>query len=410
VLLNRLTKGGARTLDEYRSSAGYLALSKSLRKKPTDVLDEIGSSGLRGRGGAGFPTGKKWRAVANQGQPCKYVVANADEGDPGAYIDRFLMEDDPHSLIEGCILAGYAVGARQGIVYLRKEYPDAYRILTGAIEEARNANLLGCDICGSGFAFDLQVIRGQGSYVSGEETALLASLEGKPPMASHRPPYPTERGLNGCPTLVNNVETLANVPWILREGGAAFSRLGFSSSRGTKVVSLNSLFRRPGLYEVEFGVTVRHIVEDLGGGLRESPLKGLIIGGPLAGILPPHLLDVRFGFEELQQLGASVGHGGVVAFDQRTSLPALLAHVFTFAADESCGKCTPCRIGSRVAAEIFSGVRRLEPAEKQRAFAERIVAALRDTSLCGLGTGLAEFAVSAMKHYPEEIARAFGEN
>jgi NADH:ubiquinone oxidoreductase subunit F (NADH-binding) len=294
---------------------------------------------------------------------------------------------------------------------VRKEYPDAQRVLTSAIEEACQAGFLGPSVAGSGIAFELEVFSGQGSYISGEETALLNSIEGRPPLVRSRPPYPAERGLWGKPTLVNNIETLANIPWILRHGGDAFRALGFSRSRGTKVVSLNSLFQRPGLYEVEFGVPVRHLVENLGGGLRSGAISGLIIGGPLSGILPPFLFDTPFGFEELQVVGAGIGHGGVVAFDEKTSLLELLHHVFEFAAHESCGECTPCRIGSRALQEVLRNALLQATASREaEAFVREVVAALHATSLCGLGTGLAEFARSALKHYPQEVARAFGQD
>ncbi|MBI5759159.1 MAG: SLBB domain-containing protein [Planctomycetales bacterium] len=404
IVLSRLAIGGARTLAAYMAMDGYSRLSDWLGRRPTDILDEVEASGLRGRGGAGFPAGKKWRAVAAQDAQPKYVIANADEGDPGAYIDRFLIEDDPHTLIEALILAGYAVGAQHGAVYLRKEYPEAQQILTQAIAEARDAGLLGENVSGTGFAFELEVFSGQGSYVCGEETALLNSMEGLPPMVRPRPPYPTQHGLFGKPTLVNNVETLANIPWILQHGGAAYHARGFSRSRGTKVLSLNSLFRRPGLYEVEFGVPIRHVLEDLGGGLRAGNNRGVIIGGPLAGILPPQHFDTPLGFEELQAVGASVGHGGVIAFDEHTSLPELIHHVFEFAAEESCGKCTPCRIGSRTVEEMFRRVLTKTPVSTDdKSWMTEIVSALHATSLCGLGTGLADFALSALKYYRDDV-------
>lgn len=411
IVLSRLANGGARSLAASRAMDGYSRLGVWLRRPPADILDEVEASGLRGRGGAGFPAGKKWRAVAAQDAQPKYVIANADEGDPGAYIDRFLIEDDPHTLIEALTLAGYAVGASKGAVYLRKEYPEAHRILTHAIDEARAAGLLGANVAGTGFTFDLDVFSGQGSYVCGEETALLNSMEGLPPMVRPRPPYPTQHGLFGKPTLVNNVETLANIPWILQHGGAAYHARGFSRSRGTKVLSLNSLFRRPGLYEVEFGVPIRHVLEDLGGGLRTGEIRGVIIGGPLAGILPPHLFDTPLGFEELQAVGASVGHGGLIAFDEQTSLPELIHHVFEFAAEESCGKCTPCRIGSRTVEAMFRRVLMKRPTSaNDKSWMTEIVSALHATSLCGLGTGLADFALSAFKYYRDEVEHAFGQD
>lgn len=364
----------------------YDALTQARDFSREALVRAVEASGLRGRGGAGYPAGKKWAAVLHQPGPVKFVVANADEGDPGAYIDRMILEEDPHALIEGLAIAAHAVGAGKGYLYLRKEYPQAERAVRAALSEGRSG-------------LPIELVIGQGSYVCGEETALLNSIEGKRPEVRVRPPYPTERGLFGRPTLVQNVETLVNVPWIVRNGAEAYRSLGFSKSRGTKAVSLNSLFKRPGLYEVEFGVPVRRIVEEIGGGLADGRLKGVIVGGPLAGILPPALLDTPFGFEELRAVGASVGHGGIVAFDDRTSIADLVHHVFEFGAFESCGKCTPCRLGSRRIEEIFRAVK------GERREVEEIVSALRTTSLCGLGTGLAEFAESAFRHYPEELSR-----
>ena len=432
IVLGRLANGGARTLAGYRTQGGYRAFEKMLSLAPDDIIRAIEASGLRGRGGAGFPTGRKWRAVARaqgsprpiplpigwgeggrrpgEGHPCeKFIIANADEGDAGAYIDRFLLEDDPFALIEGMTIAACAVGATRGWIYLRSEYPAARPILENALTEARHAGLLGKNVLGAGRSFDIEVHVGGGSYLCGEETALIRSLEGKRPEAMARPPYATEHGLFGRPTVINNIETLANVPWIVEHGSENYRFLGFSKSRGTKVVSLNSLFRRPGLYEIEFGVTVRHIVEELGGGLRDgAKFKGVISGGPLAGIIPPHLLDTPFGFEELRAIGASVGHGGIVAFDEHTSIAALLQHVFAFGAYESCGKCTPCRLGSRRVERVFTDIVTDGAANYWDAQeCEKIIAALKWTSLCGLGTGLAEFAESALRHYGKELERCW---
>ncbi len=408
VVLARLVNGGARTLDAYRATGGYRALEKALTAPPETVLAAIDRSGLRGRGGAGFPAGRKWRSAARQTASPKYLIANADEGDAGAYIDRFLLEDDPHALIEGLLLAAHAIGASRGWIYLRHEYPAAKTVLDQALAEARAAGLLGPRILGSDLRFDLEVVIGHGSYVCGEETALQHSIEGRRPEVMARPPYPTESGLFGQPSVTNNIETLVNVPWIIAHGPEAYRALGLSDSRGTKVVSLNSLFAKPGLYEVEFGVPVRDIVENLGGGLRADALKGVIIGGPLNGILPPHLLDTPFGFEELAAVGAGVGHGGVIAFDARTSIAALVRHLFSFAAYESCGKCTPCRLGSRRVEDIFNCITTDNRAPKPAAAEWRnIVSALRRTSLCGHGTGLGIFAESVLRHYDEELAACF---
>jgi NADH:ubiquinone oxidoreductase subunit F (NADH-binding) len=408
VVLGRLTRGEVRSLQAYTAQDGYRALEQALTKPRSEIIEAVETSGMRGRGGAGFPTGRKWRAVAQQTAHEKFVIANADEGDSGAYIDRFLLEDDPHALLEGMLLAAYAIGARKGWLYLRNEYPRAGEILHNAIAEARSAGLLGQRVLGRDFVFDVDLVVGRGSYVCGEETALIRSIEGRRPEVMARPPYPTEHGLFGKPTLVNNVETLVNLPWIVARGGDAYRALGFSQSRGTKVVSLNSLFVRPGLYEIEFGVTVRQIVEELGGGLRDGELKGVIIGGPLAGIIPPHLLDTPFGFEELHAIGASVGHGGIVAFDEHSSIPELVHHVFSFGAYESCGECTPCRIGSRRIEEIFERIVSSGAAPAANFDeSQEIAAALKMTSLCGHGGGLGEFVDSVLRYYRDALEPCF---
>jgi NADH:ubiquinone oxidoreductase subunit F (NADH-binding) len=408
VILNRHVKGKSALSPQLGFSGGYRAFEIALKQSPEEIVQRIEASGLRGRGGAGFPTGRKWRAVHRQGSAEKIVIANGDEGDPGAYIDRFIMEEYPHSLIEGMLIAAHAVGASKGYIYLRIEYPGARAALSAALAEALREGVLGQHIFGSPFSFDIEVVVGKGSYVCGEETALLNSIEGKRPEVRVRPPYPAEHGLFGRPTLVNNVETLANVPWIIREGADEYRALGFSNSRGTKLVSLNSLFRRPGVYEIEFGVPVRHILEDLGGGLKTGELKGVIIGGPLAGVIPPHLFDTPFGFEELQAIGASVGHGGVVAWDEHTSIPELVRHVFSFGAFESCGKCTPCRLGSRRIEQIFTQASESGKASSREDSEWReISSALSMASLCGLGTGLGEFAESIARYYAKDLQNCF---
>ena len=408
VVFERLVEGPIDSLDTYASRDGYRALERALAMTPPQIVAEVEASGLRGRGGAGFPTGRKWRAVYEQRAVRKFVVCNADEGDPGAYIDRVLLEGDPHAVLEGMAIAGLATGATRGYAYVRAEYPDAAARLRRAVEEARDAGIFGTHVLGSDRTFDVEVVDGHGSYVCGEETALLNALEGRRPEVRSRPPYPVEHGLHGCPTLVNNVETLANIGWIIRHGGEAYLARGAGTSRGTKVVSLNSLFRRPGCYEVELGIPVRDIVEGLGGGLATGTLRGVLIGGPLVGILPPQLLDVGLGFDELRAVGADLGHGGVVAFDEHTSLPELVHHVFAFGAYESCGKCTPCRVGARRVEDIFST---LLEAESVSVDADRrwrdIVTLLGATSLCGHGTGLAAFATSALTHYAEELDSCF---
>ena len=407
VVLERVASGGAPCLDEYVAKKGYSALVRALWTEPDQIVREIEASGLRGRGGAAFPAGRKWRAVRAAEAAERYVVANADEGDPGAYVDRMIVERDPHALIEAMAIAAHAVGASRGVVYLRCEYPDARLVLERALDEARRHGFLGDRVLDSSLSFDVEIVSGDGSYVCGEETAMLRSIEGRRPEVASRPPYPTEHGLRGRPTLVSNVETLVNVPWIVREGGAAYQALGFSESRGTKAVSLNSLFRRPGLYEVDFGITVREIVEEIGGGLRNGTLTGVLIGGPLAGIIPPNLLDTRFGFEELRAIGAAVGHGGIIAFDEQTSIPELVHHVFAFGAFESCGKCTPCRLGTARLAKIFDDSSAGWVTPRHRDEWRRLVAALAESSFCAMGTGLAEFAASVERYYGKELEAWF---
>lgn len=408
VVLERIVERPARELDDYARRGGLVGLRKALEIGPEQTLGEVDTSELRGRGGAAFPTGQKWRTAAAQVAPAKYVVANFDEGDPGAYVDRFLVEDDPFCLVEGMAIAALAVGASQGWIYARCEYPDAVARLRQALDDAQRSGLLGPRVLGSDFAFDVELVVGRGSYACGEETSLVASIEGRRPVVHPRPPFTAERGLWNAPTVVNNVETLANVPWILRHGGARYAALGIPGSRGTKVLSLNSLFRRPGLYEVDFGTPLSTIVDDVGGGLERGTLKGLWIGGPLSGVIPPTLLDTPLGFAELRAIGASVGHGGVIALDEHTAIRDLVWYVFEFGAFESCGMCTPCRLGTtRIAELLAANARRAsDGCEARQEFGE-IVSALKYASLCGFGTGLAEFAESIVRYYGEELRPCF---
>jgi bidirectional [NiFe] hydrogenase diaphorase subunit len=308
------------------------------------VLREVTASGLRGRGGAGFPAAAKWEAVAAARSGPRFVVANGDEGDPGSYSDRLLMEQHPAKVLEGLALAGLACGARQGFVYVRSEYPAAFEALTAAVDRARAAGHLGAEV------FDIDVVRGAGSYVAGEETSLLRSLAGLRATVRAKPPYPSTHGYLGWPTAVNNVETLATVPAIVAGGGATYARLGQAPETGTVLLCLNERFTRPGAYEVELGIPIRSVVEDLGGGLREGRLVALQVGGPLGGFLSPHQLDVPALESALSAAGAALGHGGIVAIDDRVPGRDLVAHLWEFAARESCGTCTPCREGTRIGA------------------------------------------------------------
>jgi NADH:ubiquinone oxidoreductase subunit F (NADH-binding) len=403
VVLERVAENGGHRFNDYCRGGGLRGLKTALKLGPSGVIALIESSELRGRGGAGFLTGAKWRTASLPRTDEKHVVANLDEGDPGAYIDRFIAEDDPFCLIEGMAIAAYAVGASHGCIYARAEYPDAIATLKQAIDAARSNGLLGERVLGESFSFDVNLVVGAGSYECGEETAMLNSIERRRPVARIRPPFTAERGLYGLPTVVNNVETLANVPWILRHGADAYASLGVPGSRGTKVVSLNSLFQRPGLYEVDLGVPLRQIVDDFGGGLKSGDIKGLMIGGPLSGVVPPMFFNVPFGFRELRHIGASVGHGGIVAFDHRTTIAELVHYVFSFGAYESCGLCTPCRLGASRIEDMFSRMVHDGRARLRKVEWDELVNALKLASLCGLGTGLAEFAESIERHYAEEL-------
>lgn len=402
VLLGNVIDGGVHSLDDYLARGGGNGFATARRMTPDTLIDLVAQSGLRGRGGAGFPAGRKWAAVRQSGgEPV--IVANADEGDSGAFSDKALLEDDPFRLIEAIAIAALAVrggGARpcDAVIYLRCEYPGAARVLADALAQAAAVGWPG-DVA-------IKLIVGAGGYVCGEETSLLNAIEHKRPFARPRPPYPFQHGLHGRPTLVHNIETLCAVPWIVEHGASAYRKLGSDPSgrsAGTKLVSLNSMLRRPGLVEVPFGIPVRRIVEEFGGGLRRGKLLGVMIGGPLAGLLPPALLDTPFTYEDLDAVGCSVGHGGVIAFADDTSIAELIAEVFRFGAAESCGLCVPCHRGTALIAAAFADVvnGRSGPGREQW---DALLAALQQTSLCGHGSSLAEFARAIERHYPEQLA------
>ena len=413
IVLERLAQPiDATKLDAARAGHAFEGLKMALAtKSPDQVLGEVEASQLRGRGGAGFATATKWRLTAGHAKSADqaFVVCNADEGDPGSYIDKYLMEKDPFAVLEGMALCGYAIGASRGFVYIRSEYPDSAPAMRRAVDDARRAGLLGERIFGSAFAFDVEVVEGAGSYVCGEETALLRSLEGLRGMVTARPPFPAEKGLFEKPTVVNNVETLANVGWIVRHGGAAYAALGAGKSRGTKAVSLNERFVRPGMYEVPFGVPVRTILEELGGGMKGGrPIKAVQIGGPLGGILPNSLLDTKLGFDELDAVGALLGHGGVVAWDDTVDVRDIAVHLFEFCDAESCGKCFPCRIGGRRGLEI---AKRLKVTRTAREVEDdvKLLTELCETmklgSLCAHGGAIPIPIASLMVHFEDEMLR-----
>ena len=369
---------------------------------PESLLEAVKDADVRGRGGAGFPAGTKWEFTRKAEGERKFIVANGDEGDPGSYIDKVLMEDNPHLFLEGMALAGFAVGAEHGFVLTRSEYPRSKPALEAAVAEARAQGYLGEDILGSGVSFDVTVVEGAGSYVVGEETALLSCLQGLRGTVSARPPFPAQRGLHGMPTVVNNVETLCNIPFIAARGAEAYQALSLCDTPGTKLVCFNERFERPGVYEVPFGMTVRELCEDVAGGLRDGrEIKALQIGGPLGGILPAASLDTIFDFDPLTAEGCMLGHGGIVAFDDRTDMRAVAKHLLRFGADESCGKCFPCRIGLRRAEEMFTNGKPVE-----RARLEELLEALELGSLCAHGGGMPAPIRSLLAHFSDELGLA----
>jgi NADH:ubiquinone oxidoreductase subunit F (NADH-binding)/NADH:ubiquinone oxidoreductase subunit E len=381
----------------------WSGLRRALRElTPERLLGEVKDAVVRGRGGAGFPAGAKWEFARAAPGEQKFIVANGDEGDPGSFIDKYLMERNPALLLEGMALAGYAVGAEHGFVLCRSEYPLSKPALDAAIAHAHDAGLLGTDILGSGLSFDITVVEGAGSYVVGEETALLACLQGLRGTVSARPPFPAQRGVHGMPTVVNNVETLCNIPFIAAHGARAYQALSPGATAGSKLVCFNERFQRPGVYEVRFGTTMRELCERLAGGLVDGrSIKAVQIGGPLGGILPADELDTPFDFDALAAVGCMVGHGGILAFDDRTDMRAVARHLLHFGANESCGKCFPCRIGLRRAHELFAA-----QVPVDRARLEALLETLELGSLCAHGGGMPAPIRSLLTHFPHELGLA----
>ncbi|MDO9710551.1 formate dehydrogenase beta subunit [Paracraurococcus lichenis] len=390
---------------DYRATGGLRGLEAALAMGGEAVVAEVTASGLRGRGGAGFPTGIKWRTVRAAAADRKYVVCNADEGDSGTFADRMLMEGDPFTLIEGMVIAGLATGATKGFVYLRSEYPLAHRMLRAAIAVAEGAGLLGPDILGSGQAFHLEVRLGAGAYICGEETSLLESLEGRRGIVRAKPPIPALRGLFGRPTLVNNLLSFAAVPWILTHGGAAYAECGMGRSRGTMPFQLAGNVRRGGLVELGFGLTLRDLVEGFGGGTRSGrPVRAVQVGGPLGAYFPEGMLDLPLDYEALAGARGMLGHGGVVVFDDSVDMARQARFAFEFCAAESCGKCTPCRIGAVRGMETLDKVIAGREPQRNLALVKDLCEVMQDGSLCAMG-GLTPLPVmSALTHFPEDFA------
>lgn len=402
--------------DDYRANGGLSGLQAALDLSPEDVVSKVIDSGLRGRGGAGFPAGIKWRTVAAT-PPCphtgespsapahKYICINADEGDSGTYADRMLIEGDPFCLLEGMAIAAHAVGADKGIVYLRSEYPDAIEVLERAIAVARDQGWLGSSVLGSDLAFDVEVYVGAGSYVCGEETAMLESIEGRRGMVRVKPPLPAIEGLFGTPTVINNVMTMASVPSIMARGAQAYAALGTEKSQGTQVFQLAGNIARGGIVETAFGISARELVEEFGGGtLSGRPVRAVQIGGPLGAYLPADRLEVPMGYETLAEAGGMIGHGGVVVFDESVDMAEQARFAMEFCAEESCGKCTPCRIGSIRGVEVIDRIRSGVDPEDNTVLLRDLCEVMTDGSLCAMG-GLTPMPVlSALDNFPEDFA------
>lgn len=391
-------------VNEYIGRDGYLALEKALfEMKPEEIVEEVKKSGLRGRGGAGFPTGLKWEAGLKAPGDVKYVVCNADEGDPGAYMDRSTIEGDPHSVIEAMIICGKAIGAHKGFVYIRAEYPLAITRLQIAMDQAHDLGLLGNDILGSGFDFDIEIRLGAGAFVCGEETALLRSIEGLRGMPTPKPPFPAQKGLWGCPTIINNVETWANIPVIITKGAEWFSSIGTADSKGTKVFALTGKVNNSGLVEVPMGTTLREIIFEIGGGIKNGKkFKGVQTGGPSGGILTEEDLDTPIDFGALTKLGSMMGSGGMIVMDEDDCVVDVAKFYMEFCVDESCGKCSPCRIGTR---QLYTILDKISRGNGEMADLEKlkdIGQAMRFSSLCALGQSAPNPTLSTLKKFEAE--------
>jgi NADH:ubiquinone oxidoreductase subunit F (NADH-binding)/(2Fe-2S) ferredoxin len=407
IVLRNAGKIDPLRIEDYIAVGGYSALAKALTTmEPTQIIATVSASGLRGRGGAGFLTGQKWNFVAKSSSTPKYIVANLDEGDPGVFANRTLAEADPHSILEGMAIAAYAIGSEQGYIYIRSEYPLGVQTLRKAIEQARTQGFLGEKILGTDIRFDVELRLGAGAFVAGEETAILASIEGRRAMPRPRPPYPAVSGLWGKPTLINNVETLANVPLIVLNGSAWFSKIGSPGCSGTKCFSLTGKTNNPGLIEVPMGTTLGEVVFNIGGGVSEGRrFKAVLVGGPSGGCLPEDKLSLSIDYDSLTKAGAIMGSGGIVVLDDESCMVDT-AHFFTdFCVDESCGKCVPCRVGLTKARGILAGIMRGEGRTEDLETLENLMYLARDVSLCGLGQTAANPILTTLNYFKDEYLK-----
>lgn len=390
-------------IDEYIQAGGYEALKKALQMKPEEIIDVIIKSGLRGRGGAGFPTGLKWKFTREAKGDEKYVICNADEGDPGAFMDRNVLEGDPHRVIEGMIIGAYAIGATKGFIYVRAEYPLAIKRLKIALQQARERGFLGENILGSGFSFDIEIKEGAGAFVCGEETALIASIEGKRGMPRPRPPYPAQKGLWGKPTNINNVETWANVPWIIKHGWEAYASLGTEKSKGTKVFALSGKIKHGGNVEVPMGITLREILYEIGGGTKTGKrIKAVQLGGPSGGCIPEYLFDTPVDYESVNATGAIMGSGGMVVMDEDTCMVDVAKFFLDFTVKESCGKCTFCRLGTKRMWEILDKITNGQGTMDDLKELEELATKVKAGSLCGLGQTAPNPVLTTLRYFMDE--------
>ncbi len=391
-------------INEYIETDGYKALKKAIKMGPEKIIEEMKESGLRGRGGAGFPTGLKWQFAKNAESDEKYIICNADEGDPGAFMDRSILEGDPHAVIEGMVIGAYAIGATHGYIYCRAEYPLAVKRLNIAMDHARKKGYLGKNILGSGFSFDMIVKEGAGAFVCGEETALMASIEGKRGMPNPRPPFPAQKGLWQKPSNINNVETLANIRHIILKGADWFSSIGYKKSKGTKVFALAGKIKNTGLVEVPMGTKIRDLLEGAGGGVldKKIPIKAVQLGGPSGGCLPEQLFDTPIDYESINETGAIMGSGGMVVMDQKTCMVDVARYFLSFTVAESCGKCVPCRIGLKRMYEVLETITEGKGTEEHLKFLDEMSDTIKKTALCGLGNTAPNPVLTTMKYYFDE--------
>jgi bidirectional [NiFe] hydrogenase diaphorase subunit len=404
VVLKNSGKIDPQQIEEYIAADGYLALVRAMAEKtPAEIVQEVSKSGLRGRGGAGYPTGLKWSTVAKTGATSKYVICNADEGDPGAFMDRSVLESDPHRVIEGMIIAAFAVGANRGYIYVRAEYPLAVKRLQLAIRDARRLGFLGSQICNTKFDFDLEVRIGGGAFVCGEETALIASIEGGRGTPRPRPPYPAQSGLWGKPTLINNVETYASIPAILRHGGDWYASIGTKKSKGTKVFALTGKVQNVGLIEVPMGMTLRQIIFEIGGGVPDGrKFKAVQTGGPSGGCIPEQFLDLPVDYESLKEVGSIMGSGGMIVMDDGACMVNVAHYFMEFCMSESCGKCIPCRAGTAQMYELLTRMTKGTATLHDLELLEELCDMVANTSLCGLGQSAPNPVLSTLRYFRHE--------